>query len=109
MNNKGADQTARMCRLVGQIFSRQDPFNKLKTSQLNIQSHTKIESQQCGMCGQQRLRPATAYAQSDQSLCKSLEYSMTVRLLTKQHLELLSLKGGCTGLSESIFVKLAHC
>ena len=25
--------------------------------------------QQCGVCGQQRLRPACAYAQSDQSLC----------------------------------------
>ena len=30
---------------------------------------------------------------------------MTVKLLTKQHLELLSLKGSCTGSSESIHVK----
>ena len=30
-----------------------------------------------------------AYAQSDQSLCLSLEYSMTVQLLTKHHLEFL--------------------
>ena len=28
---------------------------------------------------------ACAYAQSDQSLCKSLEYSMTVKLLTEHH------------------------
>ena len=41
--------------------------------------------QQCGMCDQQRLRPACAYAQSDQSLCKSLEYSMTIKLLTEHH------------------------
>ena len=34
---------------------------------------------------------------------------MTVKLLTKQHLEFLSLKGGCTGLSESTLVKMAHC
>ena len=27
--------------------------------------------QQCGMCDQQRLRPACAYAQSDQSLCQN--------------------------------------
>ena len=27
------------------------------------------EFQQCGMCDQQRLRPAYPYAQSDQSLC----------------------------------------
>ena len=34
---------------------------------------------------------------------------MTVKLLTEQHLEFLSLKGGCTGLSESILVKIPHC
>ena len=44
------------------------------------------------MCDQQRLSSACAYAQSDQSLCKSLECSMTVRLLTEQHLEFLTLK-----------------
>ena len=30
--------------------------------------------------------------QSDQSLCSLLEYSMTVKLLTKHHLEFVSLK-----------------
>ena len=60
------------------------------------------------MCDQQRLRPACTYAQSDQSICKSLEYSMTVKLLAEQHLEFLSLKGGCTGLSESTLVKIPH-
>ena len=30
---------------------------------------------------------------------------MTVKLLTEHHLEFLSLKGGCTGLSESTLVK----
>ena len=34
---------------------------------------------------------------------------MTVKLLTKQYLEFLSLKGGCTVLSESIHVKMPHC
>ena len=34
---------------------------------------------------------------------------MTVQLLSKQHLEFLSLAGGCTGLSESTFVKMPHC
>ena len=58
---------------------------------------------------QQRLRPACAYAQSDQSLCKSLDYSMSVKLLTEQNLGLLSLKGGCTGSSESTLVKMPHC
>ena len=33
---------------------------------------------------------------------------MTVKLLTEQHLEFLSLKGGCTGLSESTLVKMPH-
>ena len=63
---------------------------------------------QCGMCDQQRLRPACAFVQSDQSLCLSLEFSMTVKLLTEQHLEFLSLKGGCTDSSESTHVKMPH-
>ena len=38
-----------------------------------------------------------------------LEYSMTIKLLTIQDLEFESLKGGCTGFSESIHVKMLHC
>ena len=34
---------------------------------------------------------------------------MTVKLLTEHNLEFLSLKGGCTGLSESTLVKMSHC
>ena len=34
---------------------------------------------------------------------------MTVELLSEQHLEFLCLKGGCTGSSESIHVKIQHC
>ena len=33
---------------------------------------------------------------------------MNVKLLTEHHLEFLSLKGGCTGLSESTLVKMPH-
>ena len=56
------------------------------------------------------VRPAMSWislriCQSDQSLCLSLEYSMSVKLLTEHHLEVLSLKGGCTGSSESSHVK----
>ena len=29
--------------------------------------------------------------------------------MTEQHLEFLSLKGGCTGSSESTLVKIPHC
>ena len=67
--------------------------------------------QQCGTCDQQSLRSdlSYAYAQSDQSLCKSLEYSMIVKLLTEHHLEFLSLKKGCRGSSESTLVKMPHC
>ena len=61
------------------------------------------------MCNQQSLRSACAYAQSDQSLCLSLEYSRSVKLLTEHHLEFLSLKGGCTGSSKSTLVKMTHC
>ena len=34
---------------------------------------------------------------------------MSVKLLTEHHLEFLSLKGGCTSLSESTLVKMPHC
>ena len=34
---------------------------------------------------------------------------MTVKLLTERHFEILSLKGDCTGLSESTLVKMSHC
>ena len=37
------------------------------------------------------------------------DYSTTVKLLTEHNLELLSLTGGCTGLSESTLLKLPHC
>ena len=34
---------------------------------------------------------------------------MIVKLLTEHHLEFVSLKGGCTGSSESTLVKMPHC
>ena len=34
---------------------------------------------------------------------------MIVKLLTEHHLVFLSLKGGCTGSSESTLVKMPHC
>ena len=34
---------------------------------------------------------------------------MTVKLMTEHNLELLSLKEGCTGSSESTLVKMPHC
>ena len=34
---------------------------------------------------------------------------MTVKLLAEHHLKFLSIKGGCTGLSESIHVNIPHC
>ena len=61
------------------------------------------------MCDQQRLRPACAYAQSDQSLCLSLEYSMTLKLLTKHYFEFLILLGGSMGSSGFTLIKMAHC
>ena len=65
--------------------------------------------QQCGMCDQHSLRSACTYAQSDQSLCQSLEYSMSVKLLTEHHFEFRGLKGGSTRLSEYTLVKMPNC
>ena len=61
------------------------------------------------LCDQQKLRSACAYGQSDQSLYSSLEYSMSVKLLTEHLLEVLSLKGGCTCSFESTLVKIPDC
>ena len=61
------------------------------------------------MCDQQSFRSACAYAQSDQSICDSLEYSMIVKLLTGHHLEFLSLKVGCRGSSEYTHAKMPQC
>ena len=61
-----------------------------------------------GMCNQQSLRSACAYTQSDQSICLSLEYSMSVKLLIKSF-GVLSLKGGCTGFSESTLINMSNC
>ena len=60
------------------------------------------------MCDQQRLRPACAYAQTDQSLCLSLEYSINVKLLTEHHLEFLSLKGGCKAAQPRLSLHLSN-
>ena len=63
--------------------------------QIGHQMSRDMSFQQCGMC-----RPACAYMQTDPGLCYSLEYSMIAKL-TEQYLEFLSLKGDCTGRSES--------
>ena len=34
---------------------------------------------------------------------------MSVKLLTEHHLKFLSVKGGCTGSSESTLFKMPHC
>ena len=34
---------------------------------------------------------------------------MSVKLLIEQHLEIVSLTGGCTGSPESTLVKMPHC
>ena len=56
---------------------------------------------------QQRLRPACAYVQSDQSLYYSLEYSMTVNLLTEQHLGFSALKEAAQA-RLSLFMSKCH-
>ena len=79
------------------------------TKRINNKWAVTWDFQQCGMCDQQSLSPACAQAQSDQRLCQSLEYYISVQRLTKHHSDLLSLIGGCTGSSESTLVKMPHC
>ena len=55
--------------------------------------------------GPAKAQTSLGIAQSDQNLCLSLEFSMTVNILIKHHLEVLSVQGGCTDSSESTLVK----
>ena len=55
---------------------------------------------------ERRLTQACAYGHSDQNLYLSLERYMNVKLLTKHHLEFLSLTRGCRGSYESTLVKM---
>ena len=64
--------------------------------------YTYEDFQQYGISNQQRLRLACAYY-------SSLEYSMSVKLLNENHLEFLSLIGGCTCSSESTLDKMPCC
>ena len=59
------------------------------------------------MCDQQSLRSACMIHKVWSE--PLLEYSMTVKLLTEQHLEFLRLKGGFTGSTESTLVKMPQC
>ena len=60
------------------------------------------------MCDQQSLRSACAHAQSDQSLCLSFAYFMSVKPLTEHHLKFLSFIGGCRGSAESTLFKMSN-
>ena len=53
--------------------------------------------------------PTMWFAQSNQSLCLSLEYYMNIKLLNEHNLEFLSLKEGYTDSSEFIHAKIPHC
>ena len=53
------------------------------------------------MCNQQRLRPAA------HSLIRAFASRLNIRRLLN-YLEFLSIKGGCTGLSESTLVKMCQ-
>ena len=60
------------------------------------------------VCATSKASDQPALTRSLIRLCLSLEYSMSVKLLTEHHLEFLSLKGGCTGSSEFTLVKMPH-
>ena len=60
------------------------------------------------MCDQQGLRSACAYAQSGQSLCLSLECSVTVVLLTRRRLGFLCLGVGAVRVRLGLRVSEGH-
>ena len=89
-------------------------FNKLNKTWTHVLDPLYIKSHDTGFptiwyVRPTNLRSACAYAQSDQSLRYSLEYFMSVKLLTERRLEFLSLKGDCTCSSESTLIKMSNC
>ena len=81
--------------------------NRLPAANNSYKNHALLMSHCMRFPTMWYVRPAKP--QSDQSLCKSLEYPMIVKLLNEHHLEFLSLQGGCRGLSESTLVKMSNC
>ena len=57
------------------------------------------------VCGTSKASDQPAHTRS----LITLQYSMSVKLLTEHHLEFLSLKVGCRGSSESTLVKMSNC
>ena len=74
-----------------------------------------MDFQQCGMCYHINVVCATSKVSDQPAHTHSLirafasRYFMSVKLLTEHHLEFLSLKGGCTGWTESFYVKIPYC
>ena len=93
----------RRVRILGSWFLLSEKKKYQKATKRTYEPQQELSN------NQQRLRPVCAYAQSEQSLCQSFEYTMILRLLTEPHLEFLSLEVGCTGSTESIRVKMPRC
>ena len=53
-------------------------------------------------------KPQISLRSLTRAFASRFEYSINVKLLTKQHLKFLSIKRGCTGSSESTLVKMPH-
>ena len=87
------------------IVSKYNP--KFKVLQDLIEPRHEISNNV--VCATSKASDQPAHTRSDQSLCLSLKYSMVAKLLSEHHLELLSVKGGCTGSSESTSVEMSHC
>ena len=76
--------------------------NLKKNTPLIISLVLKMKMSQCmRFPTMSYVRPANPQISLRICLCYLLEYSMIVKLLTGHDLEFLSLKGGCTGPSES--------
>ena len=61
------------------------------------------------VCATSKASDQPAHMRSLVRACWSIEYSISIKLLTEHHLESFSLTGGCTGSSESTHVKMPHC
>ena len=95
--------------LQANLFAYLCSFTTQNCQLLNVVGYKTYEPQyeisNYVVCATSKVSDQTAH----QSFCLSLEYSMSVKLLTEHNLVFLSLKGGYRGSSESTLVKMPHC
>ena len=80
------------------------------TTALPVQNEPRHEISNNVVCATSKGSDQPAHMRSlIRAFASRLNILYSVKLLIEHHLEFLSIKGGCTGYSESTLVKMPHC